>query len=148
MMVNKPPPQKKMLGNLLSMPDPPFISKVHPTVFPKNLFTAIRADQPHIQAPQIVIESALMEVPDLYKRFGTRSEGLTAEEARTRLAEHGPNVLAKDQRIGLGKLIWHAVLNPLVILLTVLASLSFATGDFRAGTMISLMIALSLGLKL
>jgi P-type Mg2+ transporter len=147
MMANKPPPKKKTLGNLLSIPNPPFVSKVHPTVFPKNLFTAIRDDKPHIQAPQIVIESALMEVPDLYKRFGTRSEGLTAEEARTRLAEHGPNVLAKDQRIGLGKLIWHAVLNPLVILLTVLASLSFATGDFRAGTMISLMIALSLGLK-
>jgi P-type Mg2+ transporter len=124
------------------------MSKVHSTVFPKNLFTAIRHDKPHIQGSQILIESASMEVADVYKRFATCPAGLTAEEARTRLAKYGPNVLAKDQRIGIGKLIWHAVLNPLVILLTVLASVSFATGDFRAGTMISLMIALSLGLKL
>src|SRR5450759_2380437 len=124
------------------------MSKVHSTVFPKTLFTAIPRDRSHIQVSEILIESASMEVADVYKRFATRPEGLTAEEARTRLAKHGPNVLAKDQRIGVGKLIWHAVLNPLVILLTVLASVSFATGDFRAGTMISLMIALSLGLKL
>lgn len=89
-----------------------------------------------------------MQIADVYKRFETCPEGLTAEEARARLAKHGPNVLAKDQRIGLGKLILRAVINPLVMLLTVLASVSFATGDFRAGTVISLMIALSLGLKL
>ena len=89
-----------------------------------------------------------MQIADVYKRFETCPEGLRAEEARARLAKHGPNVLAKDQRIGLGKLISRAVINPLVILLTVLASVSFATGDFRAGTVISLMIALSLGLKL
>jgi Mg2+-importing ATPase len=124
------------------------MSKLHSTVFPKNLFVLIPHDKPHIQVSEILIESASMEVADVYKRFATGPAGLTAEEARTRLAKYGPNVLAKDQRIGIGKLIWHAVLNPLVILLTVLASVSFATGDFRAGTMISLMIALSLGLKL
>ena len=46
------------------------------------------------------------------------------------------------------RLLWHAVLNPLVILLAVLASISFATGDPRAGIMMSLMIALGVGLKL
>jgi hypothetical protein len=35
--------------------------------------------------------------------------------SRNRLAEHGPNVLAKDQRPSVGRLLWHAVLNPLVI---------------------------------
>ena len=40
------------------------------------------------------------------------------------------------------------MLNPLVILLAVLASVSFATGDARAGIMMSLMIALGVGLKL
>lgn len=57
-------------------------------------------------------------------------------------------MLAKDQRAGIGTLLWHAILNPLVILLAVLASVSFATGDLRAGTMMSLMIALGVGLKL
>ncbi|MEO8099518.1 MAG: magnesium-translocating P-type ATPase [Acidobacteriota bacterium] len=124
------------------------MSKAPTAVFPKRLFAAIRHDKPHIQVSQIVIESASMQAADVFKRFASGPQGLSAAEAQTRLAEHGPNVLAKDQALGLGKLIWHAVLNPLLIMLTVLASVSFATGDFRAGTMISLMIALSMGLKL
>ena len=89
-----------------------------------------------------------MDVAGVYQRFATRSEGLTTAEAQVRLAQHGPNVLTKDQRAGIGKLLWHAVLNPLVILLAVLASVFFATGDFRAGSMMSLMIVLGVGLKL
>ncbi len=65
-----------------------------------------------------------------------------------RLGQHGPNVLARDQRPGLAKLLWHAFLNPLVMLLLALASISFATGDPRAGVMMSLMILLGVGLKL
>ncbi len=37
--------------------------------------------------------------------------------------------------------------NPLVILLTLLASVSFATGDFRAGTVMMLMVFLGLSLR-
>ena len=118
------------------------------TILPKHLFAAIRHEKPQIQVSQIVVESAAMDAAGVYARFATRPEGLTAEEAAARLAEHGPNVLAKDQRAGIGKLLWHAVLNPLVILLAVLASISFATGDARAGIVMSLMIALGVGLKL
>jgi hypothetical protein len=35
-------------------------------------------------------------------KLNTRAEGLTDSEAATRLAEYGPNVLAKDQRAGFG----------------------------------------------
>ena len=66
--------------------------------------------------------------------------------AAARLIEYGPNVLAKDQRSGIGKLLWRAAINPLVILLVVLATISFATGDARAGIVISLMITLGVGL--
>ncbi len=84
----------------------------------------------------------------VYARLHTRPDGLTSQEAVTRLAEHGPNVLAKDQRPSFLRLLWHAVRNPLVVLLAVLAAVSFATADVRAGTMMLLMIALSVGLKL
>ena len=94
------------------------------------------------------MESAVADVAGVYRLFGTRPEGLTDEETITRRAEHGPNVLAKDQRTGIVTLLRHAVLNPLVILLAVLAGVSFATGDVRAGTMMSAMIALGAGLKL
>ena len=45
-------------------------------------------------------------------------------------------------------MLWHAILNPLVILLGVLSVVSFATGDPRAGAMMLCMILLSVGLKL
>ena len=79
-----------------------------------------------------------LAVDDLYGRLGTRASGLTADEAAARLAEHGPNVVATDARKGILDLLAHAVVNPLVILLAVLTIVSFATGDARAGTVMSL----------
>ena len=117
-------------------------------ILPKHLFAAIRREKPQIQVSQVVIDSAAMDVAGLYARMATRPDGLTSQEAAGRLAEHGPNVLAKDQRAGLGKLLKHAAINPLVILLAVLATISFATGDARAGIVMSLMIAMGVGLKL
>ncbi len=77
----------------------------------------------------------------------TRAEGLTNAEAATRLEEYGRNVAAKRSSSSAWRRGLHAVANPLVILLAVLASLSFATGDFRAGSMMVVMIALGVGIK-
>jgi Mg2+-importing ATPase len=74
--------------------------------------------------------------------------GLTASEAEARLNEHGPNMIAADGSKSIGLLVWHAVINPLVLLLGVLATISFSTGDSRAGVVMSLMIALGVGLRL
>jgi Mg2+-importing ATPase len=82
------------------------------------------------------------------RRLQTTTTGLSVADAAARLEGHGPNVLAKDQRPSVWMLAWHAVRNPLVVLLAVLATVSFATGDARAGTVMLLMIALSVGLKL
>ncbi len=101
-----------------------------------------------IRVAPILLEAAALDPAAVYARLATRAEGLSTVEVATRLAEHGHNVLARDHRPGLGALLWHAVGNPLVILLAVLATVSFATGDSRAGTMMVLMIVLSVGLKL
>jgi Mg2+-importing ATPase len=101
-----------------------------------------------IHVSPIVIETAALDEAQVYARLNTRAEGLTTEEANARLEEYGPNVLAKDKRPGFGKLLWRSLRNPLVILLAVLATISFATSDVRAGLMMLSMIALSVGLKL
>ena len=124
------------------------MSQQHSIILPKNLLASISHDKPHDQESKIAIEVASLDVPSVYTRFRTRPEGLTAEEAATRLAEHGPNALTKAQKIGLGRLLAHAFLNPLVVLLTVLATVSAVTGDIRAASMMSLMIAIGVGLKL
>lgn len=124
------------------------MSKVPSGIIPKNLLAAIRDDKSHLQVSQILVDSATLEIESVLARFSTRVDGLTTAEAAARLAEHGHNVLAKDQQPGIAKLLWHAVLNPLVILLAILASISFATGDPRAGIMMSIMIAMGVGLRL
>ena len=101
-----------------------------------------------IRVAPIVAESAFMDAAHVYARLGTRLEGLSAADATARLAQYGPNVLARDRPPGFGKLLWRSVLNPLVLLLSALASISVATGDLRAAVMMVSMIALSVGLKL
>ncbi len=120
----------------------------HHQVFPKKLFAAIRHQKPQIEVSRAVVEAAAADPADVYALLSTRPGGLTPEEAAARLAEHGPNVLAKDRRAGPGKLLRNAVVNPLVLLLLVLAVVSFATGDARAGGVMSLMVLLGAGLKL
>ncbi|MBX3422775.1 MAG: magnesium-translocating P-type ATPase [Pirellulaceae bacterium] len=118
------------------------------SVLPKHVFAAIHREKPEIQVSQAVVQAATIEAAALLDQIATRTSGLTAAEATERLAEHGPNVLAKDQRPGITRLIYRAIINPLVLLLTVLACISFATGDVRAGLLMSLMILLGVGLKL
>jgi len=103
---------------------------------------------PNIRVSPLVVEIAALDAAQVYARLNTRAEGLSAEEAEARLEQYGANILAKDQRPGIGKLLWHALRNPLVILLAVLATVSFATSDVRAGLMMLSMIALSVSLKL
>jgi Mg2+-importing ATPase len=103
-------------------------------MLPKHLFAAIRREQPSIRVAPIVVESAAWAPEDVHQRLGSRPTGLTADEAATRLVEHGPNVVAGDARKSISLFLWHAVVNPLVLLLAVLATISFATGDVRAGS--------------
>jgi P-type Mg2+ transporter len=117
-------------------------------VLPKHLFAAIRREHPPIRVAPLVVESAALAPEAVHQRLGSRPTGLTADEAATRLAEHGPNVVAGDARKSITLFLWHAVMNPLVLLLAVLATISFATGDARAGSVMSLMIAIGVGLKL
>ena len=115
-------------------------------LLPKRVLAA--QSKRSIRVSAAVIEAAALDVAGVYGRLETHADGLTSFDAEARLATHGPNVLARDQRPGFARLLWRAVINPLVILLAVLATVSFSTSDPRAGTMMVLMIALSVGLKL
>ena len=93
------------------------------------------------------IEAARQTPLQALEALRSRPEGLTADEAATRLEEYGPNVAAKDASRSTWRRVLQAVANPLVILLAVLATLSFATGDARAGSVMVVMIVLGVGLK-
>src|SRR5512136_948639 len=84
------------------------------------------------------------EVIDLLK---TSPTGLTQAEAEQRLEQYGPNVVAQEKHHGWTWRLLTATRNPLVILLTILAIIEFATKDFRAGTVMTLMVVLGVSLR-
>src|SRR5580765_1687806 len=118
------------------------------TVLPKRVLTGARGDRSVMRVSPLLLEIAALDPAAAFARLVTGPEGLTSDQAAARLAEHGPNVLPRDERPGVARLLWRAVLNPLVLLLAVLATVSIATGDPRAATMMVLMIVLSVGLEL
>lgn len=93
-------------------------------------------------------EIAALAPAELYVRQGTRHTGLTTVEVNERRATAGPNVLASERRASVVALICHAVVNPLVILMSVLAAVSFASGDPRAAAVMLAMLLLGVGLRL
>jgi Mg2+-importing ATPase len=115
---------------------------------PKGIFVALRRQAPPIRVAPILVESAALSSDAVYQRLRSRPTGLTAAEVDTRLIEYGTNTVAADGRKSIWLLFWHAVINPLVLLLGVLAAVSFSTGDIRAGVVMSLMIVLGVGLRL
>jgi P-type Mg2+ transporter len=95
----------------------------------------------------LLVEAAGKPVAEVLAKLRTTAAGLTESEAGERLAQHGFNEVSQEHRHGWTRRLLHALSNPLVILLSVLAVISFATQDFRAGTVMSLMVILGVSLK-
>ncbi len=108
---------------------------------------------PALTSPTIVSQSdlardaATKDSAEVLRSLGTSPTGLTEEEAAARLEQYGPNEVGREKHEGWPQRLYIAARNPLVILLTVLATLSFATGDFRAGVVMLLMVVLGVTLR-
>ncbi len=118
------------------------------TVFPRHLFAQFRHERSRAPVSRTAADAAVLDASGLYARFRTSPDGLSSDEVQRRLRESGPNVLANSQRVGIAVLLWHAILNPLVVLLAVLATISYATSDLPAAAVMSLMLVLGVGLRL
>jgi len=96
---------------------------------------------------ELIRDAATEDIAELFQRLKTSPNGLTEEEAAERLEVFGPNEVAQEAKhTWLGRL-WTATRNPLVILLTVLAILSYATADVAGGTVMMLMVLLGVMLR-
>jgi Mg2+-importing ATPase len=106
---------------------------------PKNS-NASRAADP-------IRDAATREHADVLQALGCTPAGLSEDEAAVRLEQYGPNEVGREKHEGWLQRLYVAGRNPLVILLLVLAVLSFATGDLRAGTVMLLMVVLGVSLR-
>ncbi len=99
------------------------------------------------RASPLLSEASSRPVEEVFQMLASKADGLTEAQAEERLTEFGPNEVAGEKKHSWWHRLYTASRNPLVILLTVLAVLSFATGDFRAGTVMLLMVVLGLSLR-
>ena len=95
----------------------------------------------------LVREAATQETSAVLQQLRTSHAGLSEKEAAERLEEYGPNEVSQEKKHEWLHRLWVAVRNPLVILLTALATISYATGDLRAGTVMLLMVVLGVTLR-
>ena len=88
---------------------------------------ALKKKAANVKLPSQLNKAARMEGPEVFGLLETAPEGLTKEEACKRLEQFGPNEVSREQRHDWLVRFWHAVRNPLVILLTILAGITFYT---------------------
>ena len=112
----------------------------HPPTSPKKQPNTIRV------AP-LLIEVSQKNTDEVFTLVNNSPSGLTKSEAEERLAQYGPNEIAQAKRHGWLRRLGTAARNPLVILLTILAIISFSTGDVPSGVVMMVMVALGVSLR-
>lgn len=95
----------------------------------------------------MIMEIARLPPDEVFHRVEGCPSGLRSEEAAARRDAYGPNLVAQGGDISWWMRLVRAMLNPLVVLLVVLAISSCATGDYRAGLVMLAMVALGVILR-
>jgi len=106
-----------------------------------------KAKKPAVHVSPAVLTAARKDGETLLQDLGTSLAGLSESDAEERARANGPNEIAQERKQGWAIRLLRIIRNPLVILLAVLSSVSFLTGDPRAGSVMALMVALSVGLR-
>ena len=104
------------------------------------------AERRHV--PRQLIEAATTSANEVLAGLGTSRRGLAAAAAAERLARHGPNAVAAQDRETPARRLARAVLNPLVVLLSILAGSSLVTGDPTSAALMVAMLVIGVGLRL
>ena len=99
----------------------------------------------------LVSDAATSEISEVFQRLNTSPAGLTEEEATERLEVFGPNEVGLEKKHDWLWRLWVAVRNPLVILLAILAIVTFATAqgpsDTIGGWLMVVMVVLGVSLR-
>ena len=99
------------------------------------------------RAPDLLIEIAALPADEALSRLESNRQGLTDAEVGKRRATWGRNVIAHERPPRWYALLARAFANPFNLVLTVLATLSWLTGDREGVYVIGAMVLLSTGLR-
>ena len=98
--------------------------------------------------PPELLELASLTVPQVLERLDSAQRGLSDAEAATRRAQFGPNRVAQEEHETFAAQFLRRLLNPLNILLLILAGVSLVMGDHEAAILIFNMVVLSMTLAI
>jgi Mg2+-importing ATPase len=122
-------------------------NQASPPAAPPGPPTPANTKNQTIHVAPAVLEAARKDGEQLLRDLRTSLNGLTQAEAAEKASTAGPNEIAQERKQGWFVRVLKIIRNPLVILLTTLSGLSFLTGDARAGSVMAMMVALSVGLR-
>ena len=94
-----------------------------------------------------LLEIAALEPDKVLERLKTQLNGLNNVEAASRIKQYGLNEVAQGKSTSVVVHFLNNLKNPLVILLSALAVISYLTGDIRAMAVISVMVVLGIVLR-
>ena len=95
-----------------------------------------------------LIDIARVDPETALTRLDSHTDGLTSEEAATRLEQYGPNQIAREQRRTVIRHIIERLINPLNVLLLALVIVNFfVLEDMESGSIVALMVVLSVTLS-
>ncbi|HLN33218.1 MAG TPA: magnesium-translocating P-type ATPase [Gemmataceae bacterium] len=114
---------------------------------PRHFPHALHSEASAVHVSPLLIKAAASEVEEVYRQVQTAPCGLTETEAVRRRQEYGPNAVVMEARYRRSVLLLKAFLNPLVVLLLILAVVSFLTGDDRAAAVMIVMVLLGVALR-
>jgi P-type Mg2+ transporter len=121
------------------------------SVLPKNFIPAAKRDIGLAEFSPKLYKMASLPTDQALSELQSGPNGLSEEEAIHRIEVYGPNVVAAEHRFTQLRLLMRACLNPLVILLVVLAAISFATAeevsDLVGGGLMVVMVVLGVSLR-
>ncbi len=100
---------------------------------------------------ELMHDAATKDSAELLQRLKTSATGLSEDEAAERLEVFGPNEVGQEKKHEWLQRLWVAVRNPLVVLLSVLAIVTFATAedrsDYIGGGVMLAMVVLGVSLR-
>ena len=83
----------------------------------------------------------------VFEALGTAPEGLTEPEVQERLETYGRNTVAHERAMAWPRMLLNNFRNPFILVLFVLGSVSYATGDLKGTAVVSVMVVVSVVMR-
>lgn len=83
---------------------------------------------------------------ETFQLLGTSNDGLFPEQIQEKILENGPNEIGRDEALSWQHQLIKGFLNPFIILLSVLGTISFATNDIKGAVVMGAMVLISVAL--